>query len=143
MEFKAMRGLLLLAGLAVPLAASAEGMSAEEMSMRAQKLGIPADTVQLTPCVPNMGEHWARLQDMPFGPIYGAKGEQILFVEVMIAQNDFENGKSWQNVMQSPAGNSIDHVDIHFESHGHEGYEIPHYDIHAYYIGHDQEKNIC
>lgn len=135
--------LFLVAGLVLPLASVAERQAPDQMAARAMALGFSADTVQLTPCVPRMGEHWARLQDMPFGPIYGARGERVLFVEVMIAQADFESGQSWQNVLQSPGGQAIDHVDIHFEGQGHEGYEIPHYAVHAYYVTHDEERNIC
>lgn len=133
----------LLVGCGLPWMAGAAGLSPDEMAARAASLGLPQGTVQLSPCVPAMGEHWARLADMPFGPIYGADGDRVTFVEVMIAQSEFESGASWNDVLRPPAGHAIDHVDIHFEAAGHEGYEIPHYDIHAYFMSHAEQSAIC
>lgn len=101
---------------------------------------MPAGTVQLTPVVPAMGEHWADPVDLPFGPIYGKFGDQLVFIEWMIAQEDFESGRSWTGLWSRNGAEMppVDHIDIEFEPTGHEGYEIPHYDIHVYFVAHDE-----
>ncbi|GAB5602529.1 hypothetical protein FJNA_10540 [Thermus sp. FJN-A] len=110
---------------------------------RLRQLGLPEGTVQISPCVPGMGEHWANPKDLPFGPIYGVVGDRVIFVEVMIAQSDLVAGKSWTNLLSPFRGHRIDHVDIEFQPHGHEGYEIPHYDVHAYFVPHAEHLAYC
>ncbi len=75
-------------------APTAEQMKA--MAERAAQLGLPEDVIQLTPCVPTMGEHWADPdpKNMPLGPIYGVINDEVVFVELMPAQADFADGKS-------------------------------------------------
>ncbi len=94
-------------------------------------------------CIPTMGYHYANPKDLPFGPIYGWYQNTVLFSEVMIAQTDFAKGKSWSEVLQPLPGHQIDHVDIWFEPHGHPGYTIPHYDIHAWYVPHNVHMRYC
>ena len=55
----------------------------EAMAQRAAELGLPEGTIQLTPCVAGMGQHWANPQDMPLGPIYGVLGDELVFVEIL------------------------------------------------------------
>ena len=115
----------------------------QAMKEKAAALGLPEGVIQLTPCVPGMGEHWANPANMPFGPIYGVMGDKIVFVEVMPSVADFQNGKSWTQVLMPVAGQSINHVDIESEPHGHEGYMVPHYDIHAYFVSHADHMAFC
>lgn len=115
----------------------------EQMKATAAKLGLPKGTIQLTPCVPGMGEHWADPENLPFGPIYGVVEGEVVFVEIMIAQEDFNAGKSWTGVLMPAEGYAADHVDIEFEPAGHEGYEIPHYDVHAYFVSHVNHAGFC
>lgn len=132
---------LALVALALGWAILALGQQPDPARLR--QLGLPEGTVQISPCVPGMGQHWARPQDLPFGPIYGVMGERLVFVEVMIAQTDFAAGKSWEDVLKPLRGYAIDHVDIAFEPQGHEGYTIPHYDIHAYFVPHAEHLAYC
>lgn len=132
---------LALAALALGWAILALGQQPDPARLR--QLGLPEGTVQISPCVPGMGQHRARPQDLPFGPIYGVMGERLVFVEVMIAQTDFAAGKSWKDVLKPLRGYAIDHVDIEFEPQGHEGYTIPHYDIHAYFVPHAEHLAYC
>jgi hypothetical protein len=113
------------------------------MAAKAKALGLPAGVIAVSPCVPAMGEHWANPKSLPFGPIYGVVGNQVVFVEVMIAQADFTAGKSWNNVLKPLPRYRIDHVDIEFVPKGHEGYEIPHYDVHAYFVSHAKHGAFC
>ena len=109
----------------------------------ARPAGLPADAVQISPCVAAMGEHWANPSNMPFGPIYGVHEGELIFTEVMIDQKSFVQGKGWRNVLQPLPGHRIDHVDIAFNPNGHEGYPVPHYDVHAYYVAHDVHEGFC
>ncbi len=105
--------------------------------------GIPAGAMMVSPCVPGMGEHWANLKDLPTGPIYGVYKGKPVFTEVMLDQKDFAAGKSYADELHPLPGYKIEHVDIQFEPHGHEGFPIPHYDVHAYYVSHASHMNYC
>ncbi len=115
----------------------------QAMAEKAAALGLPEGVIQLTPCVPAMGEHWANPANMPFGPIYGVMGDKVVFVEVMPSLDAFAQGTSWTDVLRPIAGLTIDHVDLEPELHGHEGYDVPHYDIHAYFVSHAEHEGYC
>lgn len=99
-------------------------------------LVLPKDVVKITPSVPKMGEHWARPTDMPLGPIYGVEKGKLVFIEQMPAQALFINGESVVDLdgMRGLPSPPINHSNIEFQPHGHEGFEVPHYDIHHYFI---------
>lgn len=130
-------------GLVVGLLGLLVGVLAQPPAQKAKALGLPEGVVQVSPCVPGMGEHWAKPQDLPFGPIYGVMGEKVTFVEIMVSQADLAAGKSWTEVLRPLKGHAIDHVDIEFLPKGHEGYEVPHYDIHAYFAPHPEHLRYC
>lgn len=115
-----------------------------EMAATAQRLSLPPGTIKISECVPGMGEHWANPKDLPLGPIYGVHEGSLVFVEVMPAQSDFAEGKSWVDILKTPKWFlKVDHVDIEFQPQGHEGYPIPHYDIHAYFVSHEEHMAFC
>ena len=100
---------------------------------------LPKDVIQLSGVVPGMGEHWGNPADLPLGPIYGVSNGKVIFLEFMIDQDSFKAGKSFLE-LASKAGIElpmVDHVDFNFEPQGHEGYEVPHYDVHMYFVSHD------
>ena len=106
---------------------------------------LPKDIVGISGVVPAMGEHWANPSTLPLGPIYGVHDGKLIFFEYMIAQEDFESGKSFVSLAAHPAGvelPAVDHTDIEFQPKGHEGFEVPHYDIHMYFISHDEHMAI-
>ena len=109
-------------------------------------LALPEGTVQISPVVPAMGEHWSNPEagDLPTGPIYGVYNGKLVFIEYMIAQEDFVNGKNHVNVagMKGVPSPSIVQMDIEFQATGHEGFEVPHYDIHAYFITDEEQQQI-
>src|ERR1017187_9345953 len=105
--------------------------------------GLPANVVPDGGCIPTMGFHYTAPNKWPFGPIYGYMNGQPTFTEVMIPQTAFAKGMSWDQVLVPLPGHQIDHVYIWFEAHGHPGYEIPHYDIHAWYVKHDVHMYYC
>jgi hypothetical protein len=107
------------------------------------RAGLPPGVVQLSPCVATMGEHWANPKNLPLGPIYGVYNGKLVFTEIMVDQKLFAQGKGFRDVLKPLPGHTIDHVDIAFNPHGHEGYPIPHYDIHAYYVPHAVHMAYC
>jgi len=123
------------------LALTASGAAAA--AAQARPAGLPAGVIQISPCVATMGEHWANPKTLPFGPIYGVYDGKVVFTEIMVDQKLFEQGKGWRDVLRPLPGHAIDHVDIAFNPHGHEGYPIPHYDIHSYYVPHAVHMAYC
>ena len=105
--------------------------------------GIPADALLVSPCVKGMGEHWANLKTLPFGPIYGVYQGKPVFTEIMIDKKAFAAGKTYLDDLRPLPGYAIDHVDIEYVPYGHAGYPIPHYDVHAYYVAHAVHEAYC
>lgn len=105
--------------------------------------GLPRDVAPWMGCIPTMGFHYVNPKNAPFGPIYGYYQGKPVFTEVMIDKRAFDAGRSWDNELKPLPGYAIDHVDIWFEPHGHPGYEVPHYDIHAWYVSHAVHMKYC
>ena len=97
---------------------------------------LPSGTVQISPYVPGMGEHWANPKDLPLGPIYCVMNGHVVCMEFMIAQKDFRDGRSFERLRPGLGDRQppIDHMEFNFEPHGHEGFEVPHYDVHMYFV---------
>ena len=105
---------------------------------------IPAGYVQVSPCIPTMGEHWANLSHPLDGnTIYGTYQGKPVFTEIMLTPKDFASGKSWDEVLKPLPGYQVNHVDIDFLPHGHPGMQFPHYDIHAFYVSHATHMAWC
>ncbi|MDP9017237.1 MAG: hypothetical protein M3N19_02815 [Candidatus Eremiobacteraeota bacterium] len=104
---------------------------------------MPHGALMLSPCVQGMGEHWGAPKTLPYGPIYGVMKGKPVFVEVMISQKDFADGKSFREALKPLPGTRIDHVDIEFEPHGHHGFAAPHYDVHGYFVAHNVHGAFC
>jgi hypothetical protein len=103
---------------------------------------LPEATVQISPVVPGMGEHWANPADLPLGPIYCVYEGKVICLEYMISQEDLAAGKSWPELTGLKNLPPIDHVNMGFEPDGHHGYEIPHYDMHIYFVSPDVLREI-
>jgi hypothetical protein len=115
---------------------------------------LPQGTVQLTPSVPTMGEHWANLDDMPLGPIYMLYGGEVIGKEYMYSQEMlteirfpipewaeaerelFGEEMVFQQLSNVKVNHLVDHMEIAFMPKGHEGFEVPHWDIHEWFISH-------
>lgn len=128
------------------IAASALAVSAPAFAAKYPKMPdvtvLPKDAVQLSPVVPQMGEHWANPADMPLGPMYCVHAGKVVCIEYMISQQDFLNGKAWSNLQGLTDLPSVNHIDIGFNPKGHPGYEIPHYDMHIFFISPEQKALI-
>ena len=109
-------------------------------------LVLPEGTINLSPgeIVPAMGEHWAKPDEMPLGPIYGVLNGRLVFLEYMISQQDFVNGKSYRNIpgMKGLPSPTVVQTDIEHQPVGHPGFEIPHFDIHNYFITDEEQMSI-
>src|SRR5918998_1043300 len=86
---------------------------------------LPKDPVKVSGVVPRMGEHWANPKDLPLGPIYCVIQRRIVCAEFMIAQEDFEAGRSFP-VLEAPLRKERrlpprDYLDVGFQAHGHAG----------------------
>lgn len=127
-------------------AVHAQSVTWDSDKNEAYVLALPEGTVQITPVVPAMGEHWSNPQagDLPTGPIYGVYKGKLVFIEYMIAQDDFVKGKNHVNLagMKGVPSPSIVQMDLEYQAHGHEGFEVPHYDIHAYFVTDEEQQKI-
>jgi hypothetical protein len=103
---------------------------------------LPEGVVQLSPTVPGMGEHWGNPADMPLGPIYCVHEGKIVCLEFMIAQEEFAAGQSWPALAGMDGLPPVNHVNIGFEAAGHEGFEVPHYDIHMYFLSPEEMAQV-
>jgi len=111
---------------------------------------LPEDAVKLSELVPMMGEHWARPQDLPLGPIYLVHDEEVIGVEFMFTQEMMQ-----ELTIPSPEGEEtflalglpelktyVDHVTVEFLPQGHPGFEEPHYDVHIYFITQEERQEL-
>jgi hypothetical protein len=103
---------------------------------------LPKGTVKVSGVVPGMGEHWANPKDLPLGPIYCVHKGRVICIEYMISQADFQAGKSWPELTGLKTLPSVNHINMGFEPKGHEGYEVPHYDMHVYFVSPQTLKTI-
>jgi hypothetical protein len=123
---------LLLAGI---LTVSACGSPAPKMT-------LPEGAQKLTDVIPAMGEHWANPAQLPLGPIYMVyKGEVIgieyMWTDDMLQEVEIpspEGPEHFNALVPLPVGVVVDHVNYAFMDHGHEGFEVPHHDLHMYFI---------
>ena len=109
----------------------------------AHPAGLPPGVKPYLGCIPTMGYHYANPANWPLGPIYGWYKGKPIFTEMMIDAKMFNKGQSWSGVLKPLPGYTIDHVDIWYEAHGHPGYAVPHYDVHAWYIPASQYMYFC
>lgn len=124
--------------------ASADASSSSMMKGGPPPKPIPSNYVQVSPCVPTMGDHYANPKSPLDGTtIYGTYEGKPVFTEIMLTPKDFAAGKSWENVLKPLPGYAIDHVDIEYLPHGHPGMPFAHYDLHAYYVAHATHMEFC
>ncbi|MFC5469312.1 hypothetical protein ACFPPD_11320 [Cohnella suwonensis] len=127
-------------------AVSAQNVSWDKAHQEVYVLALPEGSVKISEVVPAMGEHWANPQagELPVGPIYGVYDGKLVFLEYMIAQDDFVKGKSLINLrgMKGVPSPAVVQLDAEFQPQGHPGFEAPHYDIHAYFITDEEQQQI-
>jgi hypothetical protein len=131
-------------GLATTVAVAPAVAREQRAGPRSIEWKPPPGVVKFSDCVPYMGEHWARQEDWPLGPIYTVHKDKLISIEYMPSQEALKDGKSWNNLTFHYQGAplAIDHANVEFMEHGHERYEVPHYDMHFYVVTRDEERSI-
>ena len=104
---------------------------------------IPSDATESASCVAGLGDVYWNPAKLPFGPTYGAYNGKAIFEEFMIAQRDFVGARNWQNIAVAIHNHPVDHVDIWFAPHGHDGAPAPHYDVILFFVPHSEHMKIC
>ena len=134
-------------GLATATAiCSASAYAAPMMSGKPQPppKPIPTNFVQVSPCVPTMGLHYADVtKPLAGSTIYGAYQGKPVFTEIMLTPKQLAAGGSWDDVLRPLPGFKVDHVDIDYLKNGHPGMPFAHYDLHAYYVPHAIHMKFC
>ena len=94
---------------------------------------VAADAIQISPQVPNMGEHWARAADLPVGPIYCVIDGRVTCVEYMFQMMDLKAGTDWLKLAPGMETPPISHIDIEFKPDGVGPNPEPLYQVHIYF----------
>jgi uncharacterized protein YjiS (DUF1127 family) len=129
-------GRLALAALTCFALCSGSASATDDFARLPAVADLPAGTVKVSPPIPGMGEHWANPKDLPLGPIYCVMHGRVVCAEFMVSQTDFASGRSFERLRLGLDGKQppINHLELNFQPHGHEGFVIPHYDLHMYFI---------
>ena len=132
----------MLTATAVILMATGVNAFADEFAKLSDTSILPQGTVKISETVPSMGEHWSRPEDLPLGPIYCVHKGKVVCIEYMMSQADLQAGKSWPELVGLKNLPPINHVNLGFMPTGHHGYEIPHYDLHIYFVSREALRTI-
>jgi len=104
---------------------------------------LPADATAVAPCVAALGDIYWNPKRLPFGPTYGVHDGKPVFEEVMISRHDFNRGFDLNDVGKPVPPFPIDHMDIWFAPHGHDGFPSPHYDVLLVFMPHSEHMRLC
>ncbi len=119
----------------------------------APKLELPQGAQKLSDVVPAMGEHWANPAQLPLGPLYLVHKGEVIGMEYMWTEDMMQRvsvpppavpelGEFTNNLVPLPIGVVIDHADVAFMPKGHEGFEVPHWDTHLWFVTHEEHMAI-
>lgn len=116
----------------------------------ATNMELPKDAQKLSDVVPAMGEHWANPAQLPLGPIYLVHKGEVIGLEYMWTEDMMQDvsiptpagPEEFKALVSLPVGVKVDHVDIAFMEHGHEGFDVPHWDMHLYFITQEEKAAI-
>ncbi len=116
----------------------------------AAKMELSKDAQKLSDVVPAMGEHWANPAQLPLGPIYLVHKGEVIGLEYMWTEDMMQavsiptpaGPEEFSALVPLPVGVTVNHVDIAFMPHGHEGFEVPHRDIHMYFITQEEKAAV-
>jgi hypothetical protein len=116
----------------------------------ASEMELPEEAQKLTDVVPAMGEHWADPADLPLGPIFLVYEGEVIGIEYMWSDDMLqeveiptpEGSEHLNALVPLPVGVVVNHVDYAFMPHGHEGFDVPHHDLHMYFITPEEKADI-
>lgn len=119
-------------------------------SSAAPKMELPEGVQKLSDVIPAMGEHWANPAQLPLGPIYLVYKGDVIGIEYMWTDDMLqevsiptpEGPEEFDALVPLPVGTVVDHVDYAFMTHGHEGFDVPHHDLHMYFISPEEKATI-
>ncbi len=111
---------------------------------------LPEGAQQLTELVPTMGEHWADPAELPLGPIYLVHDGEVIGMEYMWSEEMLQTVS-----LDTPEGlfeffalqpldvsGTVDHMEVALMPDGHEGFEVPHWDLHLYFISAEEQAEL-
>jgi hypothetical protein len=113
---------LIVAGLiavlvpVVPLAAVAQPSGPQ----------LPPGAVVERTCLPGYGQLAYLSKDVPFGPYYGVYQGKLIFTEYKVTLQEAQQGRLTN--LKSVTG-PVDSVDMLWRPRGHQGFEVPHFDV--------------
>lgn len=140
--------------------------AAAQQAAEKKNVKLPTDAVKLSGCVPHMGEHWAKPEDLPNGPMYFVHNGKVIGVEYMFTPDQIPNeelakASSPQEAVAYMQKNNLTFADtvypkltVPLEGHDikfmglewtppHAGVVAPHYDLHYYFIDKSEVDDIC
>ena len=111
---------------------------------------LPEGAQQLSDIIPTMGEHWADPADLPLGPIYLVHDGEVVGMEYMWSEEMLqpvsiptpEGMEEFFALQPLDVSGMVDHFDVALMPHGHDGFEVPHWDIHVYFISLEEQAEI-
>ncbi len=129
-------------------AVQAELQSAKSELDTIKSVTLPKEAVELSELVPGMGEHWGNPAQLPLGPIYLVHDGEVIGLEYMWTEDMMqevsiptpEGPEVFNALVPLLVGVIVDHVEIAFMPHGHEGFEVPHWDMHLYFISAEERQ---
>lgn len=108
---------------------------------------LPEGVQQLSDLIPTMGEHWANPAELPLGPIYLVHDGEVIGMEYMWSEDMLQSVS-----LDTPEGlfeffalqplnisGTVDHIEVALMPDGHEGFEVPHWDMHLYFISAEEQ----
>src|ERR1700724_568046 len=116
---------------------------ASAASPPARPAWLPADATETSGCVPALGVIYWNPKRLPFGPTYGVVDGKPVFEEIMVGKSDLARGTNFNDVAKPVPPFPVDHVDIWYAPHGHDGFPQPHYDILLLFVPHATHMHLC
>ncbi len=128
--------------------AQAESQSVKSELDAMKSVTLPKEAIKLSELIPTMGEHWANPATLPVGPIYLVHDEEVIGAEYMFTSDLMEEvtlttpegEETFKHLPGLPVDVYVDHMEIEFFSQGHEGFEVPHFDVHLYFISPEERQ---
>lgn len=94
---------------------------------------VAPEAVNISPHVPNMGEHWANPADLPVGPIYCVIDGRVVCVEYMVDLEALNAGRDFVGLGTGIETPPITHIDIEYKAEGIPPHPVPLYQLHIYF----------
>jgi hypothetical protein len=78
-------------------------------------------------------------KDLPFGPYYGVHRGKLVFTEYKATLDEAQRGRLTN--LKSMSG-PVDNVDVVWRPRGHQGFEVPHFDVFLWNIPQSERQAI-